>query len=84
MANMDMVPLKPERRAQLEEYARRRGQDPAAALDDALATYLEWERQDFMEATDGIRRGYEDVKAARTRPAAEFMADLRRKHDLPS
>jgi hypothetical protein len=37
---MDMIPLKPERKAQLEEYAKRRGQDPAAALDDALATYL--------------------------------------------
>ncbi|MFY9559563.1 MAG: hypothetical protein WAQ52_04950 [Terriglobales bacterium] len=81
---MDMIPLKPERRAQLEEYAKRRGQDPAAALDEALAAYLEWERQDFAEATEGIRRGYEDVKAGRTRPAAEFLSDLRRKHDIPS
>jgi predicted transcriptional regulator len=80
---MEMIPLKPERRAQLEEYAKRRGQDPATALDDALATYLEWERQDFAAATDGVRRGYEDVRAGRTRPAAEFLADLRRKHDLP-
>ena len=24
---MDMIPLKPERKAQLEEYAKRRGQD---------------------------------------------------------
>jgi predicted transcriptional regulator len=80
---MDMVPLKPERKAELEEYAERRGQDPAAALDDVLATYLEWERQDFAEAAEGIRRGYDDLKAGRTRPAAEFVADLRRKHDLP-
>ena len=80
---MDMIPLKPERKAQLEEYAKRRGQDPAAALDDALATYLEWERQDFAEATDGIRHGYEDVKSGRTRPTTEFLVDLRRKHDLP-
>jgi predicted transcriptional regulator len=80
---MDMIPLKPERRAQLEEYAKRSGQDPAAALHDALATYLEWERQDFAEAVEGIRHGYEDVKAGRTRPAAEFLAYLRRKHDLP-
>ncbi len=49
---MDMIPLKPERKAQLEEYAKRRGQDPAAALDDALATYLEWERQDPAEAAE--------------------------------
>jgi predicted transcriptional regulator len=81
---MDMIPLKPQRRAQLEEYAKRRGQDPAVALDEALAVYLEWERQDFAEATDGIRRGYEDVKAGRTRPAAEFLADMRRKHEIPS
>jgi predicted transcriptional regulator len=84
MANMDMIPLRPERKAQLEEYAKRRGQEPAAALDEALATYLEWERQDFVEAADGVRRGYEDLRAGRTRPAAEFLVDLRRKHDLPS
>jgi predicted transcriptional regulator len=81
---MDMIPLKPERQAQLEEYARRRGQDPAAALDEALATYLEWERQDFAGAVEGIDRGYKDVKTGRTRPASEFLADLRRKHDLSS
>lgn len=80
---MDMIPLKPERKAQLEEYAQRRGQDTATALDDALAAYLEWERQDFEEAVEGIRRGYEDVKAGRTRPAAELLAELRHKHDIP-
>ena len=79
---MGMIPLKPERQAELEEYARRRSQDPATALDEALAAYLEWERQDFAEATEGIRRGYEDVKAGRTRPAADFLSDMRRKHDL--
>jgi predicted transcriptional regulator len=79
---MNMIPLKPERQAQLEEYAQRRGQDPAAALDEALAAYLEWERQDFEEATAAIRRGHEDVRAGRSRPAADFLSDLRRKHDL--
>ena len=83
MANMDMIPLKPERKAQLEEYAKRRGQEPAAALDEALAAYLEWERQDFAEAVEGIGRGYEDMRGGRTRPAAELLANLRRKHDLP-
>jgi len=80
---MELIPLKPERKAELEEYAERRGKDPEAALDEALATYLEWERQDFAEATEGVRRGYEDVKAAPTRPASEVLADLRRKHDVP-
>jgi predicted transcriptional regulator len=83
MANMDMIPLKPERKAQLEEYAKRRGQDPAAALDEALAAYLEWERQDFAEAVEGIGRGYKDLRTGRTRPATEFLDELRRKHDLP-
>ena len=54
---MDIISLKPERRAQLEKYAKRRGQDPAAALDEALAAYLEWELQDFAETTERIRRG---------------------------
>jgi predicted transcriptional regulator len=80
---MDMILLKPERKAQLEEYAKRRGQDPAAALDDVLAAYLEWERQDFAEAAEGIRRGHEDVNSGKTRPVGEFLADLRRKHDIP-
>ena len=70
---MDMIPLKPERKVQLEEYAQRHGQDPAAALEDVLATYLERERQDFAEAVEGIRSGYEDVKAGRTRPAVELF-----------
>jgi predicted transcriptional regulator len=80
---MDMIPLKPERKAQLDEYAKRHGQDPASALDEALAAYLEWEREDFEEAVEGIRRGHEDVRAGRTRPAAEFLAEMRRKHGLP-
>jgi predicted transcriptional regulator len=79
---MNPIPLKPERMAQLQEYAQRRGQDPVVALDEALATYLEWERQDFDEAVEGIRRGHEDVKAGRSRPAAEFLADIRQKHGI--
>ncbi|MGA2020008.1 MAG: hypothetical protein ABSH02_05410 [Candidatus Sulfotelmatobacter sp.] len=79
---MDMMPLKPERKAQLEEYAQRRGQDPAIALDEVLAAYLEWERQDFEEAVEGIRRGHEDVKAGRTRPAADFLSWMRQKHGI--
>ena len=78
-----MMPLKPERKAQLEEYAKRRGQDPVVALDEALEAYLDWERQDFAETVEGIRDGYEDLKAGRTRPATAFLEDLRRKHDIP-
>jgi hypothetical protein len=63
MGFVDLIPLKPERKAQLEEYAHRHGQDTAAALDEALAAYLEWERQDYLDAVEGSRRGYEDVKS---------------------
>ena len=75
--------LKPERRVQLEEYAQRRGQDPATALDDALSNYLEWERQDFDEAVSGIHKGYSDIKAGRTRPVAELLCELREKYGIP-
>jgi predicted transcriptional regulator len=80
---MVMVPQKPERKAQLDDYAKRHGQDPAAALDDVLAGYLEWDDQEYRETTEGIRRGYADYKAGRTRGVAEVFAELREKHGLP-
>ena len=80
---MDAVPVKPERLAQLEEFARRRGRSTADALDDVLADYLEWERQDYQEAVEGVRQGYEDVKAGRTKSADQFLDDFARKHGLP-
>ena len=80
---MEMIPLKPERKAQLDEYAKRHCQDPAAALDDVLAAYLEWERQDFEEAVEGIRQGHEDVNAGRTQPIEEAFEELRLKHGVP-
>ena len=80
---MEVIPIKPERKAQLEEYARRHGQDAAAALDDALAAYLEWERQDYNETVDAVLEAYGDVKAGRTRPAAEFLEELNSKHGFP-
>ncbi len=80
---METIPLKPERKAQLEEYAQRHGQDPATALDDVLATYLAWERQDYREAVEGIRQGYADFKAGRTQPAEQVFEELREKHGLP-
>jgi predicted transcriptional regulator len=76
-------PLTPKRKAQLDDYAQRHGRDPVAALDNALADYLDWERQDFKQAVEGIRAGYEDVKAGRTRPADVFPDELRRKYGFP-
>ena len=44
---MQTLPIKSERLAELEEFARRRGKSTADALDFVLAEYLEWERQDI-------------------------------------
>ena len=76
------IPLRPERQAELEEFARRRGKTLTDALDEALADYLEWERQDFEEAIRGIQQGHDDVKAGRTRPAEQFLNDMRHKHGI--
>jgi hypothetical protein len=80
---METVSLNPERKAQLDEYAQRHGQDAATALDDALAAYLEWDRKDFAESVEGVRRGFEAMSAGRTRPAEEFFSEVRRKYGFP-
>ena len=81
---MDMIPVTPERKAQLEDYAKRHGQrDTAAALDEVLANYFSWEQQDYREAVEGIRQGYEDMKAGRVQPIEEFFDDLRVEHGFP-
>jgi len=80
---MDTISLKPERKTELEDYAQRHGQDTAAALDEVLAAALEWERQDYREAVEGIRNGYADYKAGRVRPVEESFEELREKHRLP-
>jgi len=77
------VHLSAERQAQLNDYAHRHGQDPADALDDVLAAALEWERQDYQEAVEGIRKGYADLQAGRVRPVEESFEALRVKHGLP-
>ncbi|MBV9507891.1 MAG: hypothetical protein JO323_23115 [Acidobacteriia bacterium] len=80
---METVPLTSERKAQLDEYAKRHGRDPAAALDDILADYFDEKQRDYNETVQAVREAYEDVKAGRTRPAAEVLEDLRRKHGFP-
>jgi hypothetical protein len=44
---MEMVPLTSEQKAKLDGYARRHGQEPAAALDKVLAEALAWEHRDY-------------------------------------
>ena len=80
---MDAISIKPERKAQLEEYAQRHGQDAATALDEVLADALESEREDYDETVTAVVRAYESVKAGRTQPAEEFLEELRAKHGFP-
>jgi hypothetical protein len=75
--------LSPERQAQLKDYANKRGQDPAIALDEVLAAALAWEQHDYQEAVEGIRLGYADFMAGRVRPIEESFKELREKHGLP-
>jgi hypothetical protein len=71
------VQLTEERRPQLAEYAERRGQDVALALDEIVAHAVEWDRREYQATVEGIRRGYDDMKAGRTRSVAESFAELR-------
>ena len=80
---METIPITPERKAHLERYAQRHGQDAAAALDEVLSDYLAWDEQDYHEAVEGIRRGYADLEAARIQSADQVFEELRVKHSLP-
>ena len=80
---MEMISMKPERKAQLDAYAERHGQDAVTALDDLLADYFAWEQQDYREAVTGIQHGFEDMKAERLQPMEEFFEDLRVEHGFP-
>jgi predicted transcriptional regulator len=77
------IELSPEREAQLNDYAQRHGQAPAAALDEVLADALEWERQDYQESVEAIRQGYEDFQAGRSQSFKEAFEELRVKHGFP-
>jgi len=78
----DTVTLKPERKAQLEEFARKHGKDPAEALDEALAAYFDSEQRDFEEAVAG--NPARPRRCARGTPSSSsgFLDELRVKHDF--
>jgi predicted transcriptional regulator len=80
---MEMMPMKPERKAQLDAYAKRHGQDAVTALDDVLADYFAWEQRDYQDAVQGIQRGSEDMKAGSVQPMEEFFEELRVEHGFP-
>jgi hypothetical protein len=80
---MDMMPVKPERKAQLEEYARLHDQSPEEALDDLLAGYFDTDQEEYDETVKAVAEAYEDVNAGRTYPAEQVLEELRVKHGFP-
>jgi hypothetical protein len=86
---MEMIALTPECKAGLDEYARRRGQHPAVALDEVLAAWLEEERQDYRATVRAIARIFgpgsrpHATRRHRMQPADMVMERLRAKHAVP-
>ncbi|MBV9849404.1 MAG: hypothetical protein JO250_06930 [Armatimonadetes bacterium] len=78
------IMITPETEAWLREKAEREGRDVSAVADAMLRTVLEWEARGREEEIEAIRRGLEAVEAGRTRPFAEFAAEMRAKYDLPT
>lgn len=74
--------LKPERLAQLAEYADLHGQSPTDALDDLLAALLEREATEYQETVEAALGSYEDMKAGRTKPAEQVYDSVRAKHGV--
>ena len=49
---MEPITLKPERQAELADYAKRHGTDPETALDQILADYFA--REDREKTVEGV------------------------------
>jgi prevent-host-death family protein len=52
-------------------------------VQDAAAYQRLLEHNEEAEALEGIRRGLEDLKAGRTRPARQALSQIRRKRRIP-
>jgi predicted transcriptional regulator len=83
---VNTIPLNPELQVELEkleQFAHAHGQTPAAALQDAVKTYLEAQSEAFEEGVAAIQRGYDDVKAGRTVSLEQFEQHMRQKYGIP-
>lgn len=74
----------PELEEQLRKKATQRGQDISLFASELLASVLEWEAQDSEEAIQGIHQGLNDFEAGNFRAFDEFVAEQRRKYNLPA
>jgi predicted transcriptional regulator len=79
-----VVTLSPELEEQLREKAIRQGQDINLVAAELLASVLEWETQDSVEAIKGIQQGLDEFKAGKFRSFDEYATEQRQKHNLPA
>ena len=77
-----VVTLSPELEALLRDKAAQQGQDVSFVAAELLASILEWEKQDSVEAIQGIQKGLDDFKAGRFRSLQEFTEEQRHQHNL--
>jgi prevent-host-death family protein len=56
----------------------------ALVVQDAAAYQRLMELREEWETIEAIREGLEDMHAGRTRPAAEFFAEMEREFGIPS
>jgi predicted transcriptional regulator len=79
MTNRVVITLTDEQKARFEEIAKARQEPFVAAVEEAVADYLDYDAE-FREA---VQRGLDDIAAGRTRPWTEVKAELRAKFGDP-
>jgi predicted transcriptional regulator len=80
---MDTIPIDPELQYKLERFAREHGQSPAAALQDAVTTYLEFQSDLFDQELSAVQEAVEELKTGRSISLDEFDQQMRQKHGIP-
>jgi len=71
------IEVPPEVEARLREKAAREGEPAESIAIQMLADALEWEAQEWKDAVECIRRGFEAVAAGRERTLDEYIAHKR-------
>jgi predicted transcriptional regulator len=78
---MESIQIQPDRKAQLEEFAKRRGKDLETVVDEALALYLEAEDDDDEEdSLAAVAADFQEATGNRTWSARDLLEDLRQRY----
>ena len=77
------ITLSPSRQAELERFASQHGQTPTDALDEAVATYLELQGEDFDADVTAVQEAIKDLHAGRSVSLEEFDSSMRQRYDIP-